>query len=215
MKKTIVMTIIFVMVLLSFANIVKANTAMTVSMNGSKKVKKGDTVTVTVTASENVNGAHFFVKYDKKLLKYASSTALAANDDSYGDGVDLEFINTNGTKTFTITFNVIGEEGKTTITAEPTLFTAGTTEADKYDVSAITGGYTVEIEKAVAPTPTPTANPTPTPTQAPTSTSTANPTPTQAPKQFPKTGFDVAPIAVAGLGLSLIAIVARLRKINK
>ena len=207
MKKTIVMTIVFVMVLLSFANIVNAETA-SVTLSGGKKVTTGDSVTVTVTTGEKVEGAHFIVKYDKNFLKFDSDkcSALGANDDENGT-VELEFVGT-AKSTFEVPFTVVGTEGSGSVTAEPTLFTKGDKAEDQLEVTAISGKATFEIE-----TPVITDNTDNTP--APEVESPAKNETVKAPTNYPKTGFDFAPIAISGLVLGFVALAVKYRKISK
>ena len=207
MKKTIVMTIVFVMVLLSFANIVSAETA-SVTLSGGKSVTTGESVTVTVTTGEKVEGAHFIVKYDKNFLKFDSDkcSALGANDDGNGT-VELEFVGT-AKSTFEVPFTVVGTEGSGSVTAEPTLFTKGDTAEDQLEVTAISGTATFKIE---VPDLTDETNTTPAPeTQSP-----APETQAPAPAKYPKTGFDFAPIAISGLVLGFVALAVKYRKISK
>ena len=207
MKKTIVMTIVFVMVLLSFANIASAKTT-SVTLSGGKKVKTGDSVKVTVTTGEKVEGAHFIVKYDKNFLKFDSDkcSALGANDDENGT-VELEFVGT-AKSTFEVPFTVVGTEGSGSVTAEPTLFTKGDKAEDQLEVTAISGKATFEIEK---PAITDNTDNTPAPeVESPAKNETV-----KAPTNYPKTGFDFAPIAISGLVLGFVALAVKYRKISK
>ena len=217
MKKTIVMTIVFVMVLLSFANIVSAKTT-DVTISGGKKVTTGEAVTVTVTTGEKVEGAHFIVKYDKNFLEFDSEkcSALGANDDGNGT-VELEFVGT-AKSTFEVPFKVVGKEGSGKVTAEPTMFTTGDKAEDQLEVSAISGTATFEIEEnKIEP-----SNNTVVPkndVKDPVSNNTVSaPAPTSnetAPAKYPKTGFNFAPIAISGLVLGFVALAVKYRKISK
>ena len=206
MKKTIVMTIVFVMVLLSFANIVSAKTT-DVTLSGGKKVTTGDKVKVTVTTGEKVEGAHFIVKYDKNFLKFDedSCTAQGKNDDGNGT-VELEYVVT--ANSFEVPFTVVGTEGSGSVTAEPTLFTKGDKAEDQLEVTAISGKATFEIEK---PAITDNTDNTPAPeVESPAKNETV-----KAPTNYPKTGFDFAPIAISGLVLGFVALAVKYRKISK
>lgn len=199
MKKSIIMTIIMVMII-SLASLVNAaNATATVSMAGSKVVKTDDeiTVTMTVNSKETVVGADFTVKYDPAFLKYVKSSAVAANGTEAGKIV-VEHFATEGIKTITFTFKVIGKEGSSKITATPTTFTSGSTEEDEIKVDSIEGPFVVSIAKKAE-----------TQTTAPTKPATQDET--------PKTGsVNVAPIvAVAALVSIVISAVVAKRMIKK
>ncbi len=206
MKKSIIMTIIMVMIISLIGVVNAANETATVSIAGKKEVKKGDKVTVTMTVNSKkaVVGADFTVNYDSKFLKFVESSALAANANEAGKIV-VEHVATSGIKEITFTFEVIGKEGSSNITATPSAFTAGTTEEDEIKVDSIKGPFVVSIAKA-AETTKPKDETTPKEEEE---------TP-KAKDTTPKTGsVNVAPVvavsAIAGLAVVAIAI----KKIRK
>lgn len=236
MKKTIVMTIIFVMVLLSFANIVKAETA-TVSISGKNEVKVNEEVQVkiSINSAEKVIGSHFVVNYDADKLSYVKSGATAANGKTAGV-VDLETINTDGIEDCVITFKVKeNATGKAKVTISEVELTAGATEENTIEATGanktleMTIAEEAKIDDNTEKTQDPTAgSSTETPdTTKPTTTDTKNDDTTKpattdskkddttAPSKYPKTGFDVAPMLIAGLTVSLVVVVKKLRKISK
>lgn len=197
MKKSIIMTIIVAMVLslVSFASIVNAadNTAK-VSLSVDKtSVKKGDTVTVTVSSDKSLAAARFSLSYDTKFLKVKDAPNAEYNTTS--DGTVFEFLMpSKNVNSVTITFEVTGSNGSTKISATPIEFASSDTEDSEYTVNSISGAPTVKIKEETTNTPSTPSTSTPSKT---TTSSSAKPT------KYPSTGY-----SVVALGASVIAIIA-------
>lgn len=214
MKKTILMTIVLVMIL-SIASVVNAATGTATLNGGVKEVKTNDTVTLTITTSDKVKTANFKVDFDKSFLQFVKLTVdekgnTTENPDS--TGINFNYISTAGTNTFVLTFKVIGTKGSDTVKVTPNAFYVSTSE--KFDLTSI-GSWTYTIKEEVAEQPgnnntvTPQNNTVNNTNTANTNTANKNTTNTNVakPDKLPQTGAVISYSAIATVGIVLILTV--------
>ena len=147
MTKKIALSVLVIIILLM--NVVNAATTKITLTGDVNEVNKGDTVTITLSIEDAVNSGNFRLIYDKKLLKYKSDNFSVTQNDNYENGTNLNFFNTSGIKELKIELEVIGNNGKTTVTAEPHLFSIGTSSEGRIELDKIEGSWEVKVGNGV------------------------------------------------------------------
>lgn len=169
MKKSIIISMIILMIIALLGGVVNASSAGISA--SSSKVTIGDTVKVTVSFGDKVSAAQFTLNYDSSIYEYVSKSqggSFSASTKKFA------YANSDGEADLaSVTFTFKAKVANSTNFSINAL-KISTAAQDKFTPSISKGSVTVTAEKKEEPTPTP--DPTPTPMPDPT------PQPTPAPK---------------------------------
>lgn len=228
--KKILVSILSIILILSFAIGVNADTRSVSAVVNVNKVKKGDSFTVTISAVSDtpIDGMYTKFNYDTDVLELTSKTPGTGYGDNSSSGEILVTNNSSGVAPtsgtlYTLTFKVLdnAKSGSTSISfseSELHLNLNGVVSEDKNDISSVS--VTIESEgsdQGDENTLTPSNNTSNTNTNSNTSNNSSNKTDStkKDTKKIAQTGInDIVLISIAALSILATIFYISYKKYN-
>ena len=130
--KKIISLILVISILFGMLPIVNAETGNITLTASSQNVNVGDTVDITLRASEVIQSADFNLNYPKDILELKESSISTDYYSVKDTHIQICYASNSGTDTFTFTFNVI-KEGEATISTKIEKLNIDTTTEFQHD----------------------------------------------------------------------------------
>ncbi len=144
--KKIISLILVISMLFGMLPIVNAETGSITLTASSQNVNVGDTVDITLKASDVIQSADFNLNYPKDILELQGSSISTDYYSVKDTHIQICYASNAGTDTFTFTFNVI-KEGEATISTKIEKLNIDTTTEFQHD-----GDKTLKITATEKPT---------------------------------------------------------------
>ncbi len=187
MKTKVIISSIIAMLIILFTSVIFAATGTVELKSDVNQVKKGETFTVTLSATseEGINGIDTKYTYDSNKLELISeSVSNSTNWSSLGTSPDITVIcnSTSSIKNadiYVLKFKVKDNVSVgTTLKVETNNIILDTDAQTDSEVTILPKKVEIKVIDTPSPTPSPTSTSTPTPTPSASPTSVQSPTPT-------------------------------------